>query len=95
MLAAQLLFQMLDALLFHALLAAGVASKCRCSVFKELLLSCVKDLRLKLVLVTKSGDRYPFDQVTLEDENLLLWGVVMTFLSHGLPSVRDCLAQTG
>ena len=29
------------------------------------------------------------DQVAFEDGNLLFWGVIVTFLSYGLPFVRD------
>jgi len=51
MFAAQLLFQLLDAFLFCSLQVVVVAGKCRCTIYKELLLPCVKDLWLKLVLV--------------------------------------------
>jgi hypothetical protein len=35
------------------------------------------------------------NQVTLEDGYFFLGDVIVTFLSHGLPSVYDGLSQTG
>ena len=95
MLAAQLLFQFLYSLLIISLGAIGITHECRCAVFKELFLPQVEDFWLELVLVTQVGNRDLLNQVTFEDEYLLLGSVVVTFLSHGLSSVRNCLSQTG
>ena len=92
---AQFVFKVVDALFFSALYLIILSDKCRGAIFKKLLLPAIEDLRLKMVFVTEIGYRYPVNQMPLEYEYLFFWGVIVSFLAHGLPSVHDGLSQTG
>ena len=89
---AQFVFKLLDALFLNTLLTAGIANKRGCSVLEKLFLPAVENRWLELILVAKVGYGNMINQMALEDEYLLFRGVIVTFLSHGLPSVRDGLS---
>jgi hypothetical protein len=61
---------------------------------RKLFLPAVENRWLELILVAKVGYGNMINQMALEDEYLLFRGVIVTLLSHGLPSVHDGLSQT-
>ena len=62
------------------------------SLFEKLLLPTIEGVRLQLVFIAKIRYRFTANQVALEDDYLLFRAVVVTLLSHGLPSVHNGLS---
>src|SRR5208282_4263338 len=93
MLAAQLIFQLLNPLLFDTLILSFVFYKCYSTILEKLLLPSVKDLGLQLILLTEIRDRSSLHQVPFKNENFLLRGVISSYFAH-CHSSDLCLSQS-
>ena len=90
----QLGFKLLDAFQFGFVLAVLLVFESGSTVFKKLLLPAVENIWLQVVLIAQVRDGYPVNQMSFENENLFLWGVIFSLFSHG-EFLRFCtLTQT-
>jgi len=81
-LALELLLQVLDPLLLRLVVDPHLALEGRRAVLKKLLLPAVEDGRLQPQLVAELRDRLLFQQMAIQNGDLLFSGVVLSLLFH-------------
>jgi hypothetical protein len=82
-LGSQLDLKLLDAFQLGLVLRGWLLFERRSSVLKELLLPSGENVGLQVLLIAQIRDGDTVDQVALENENLLLSGVVFSLFVHG------------